>query len=681
MSPATSAPVAEALKLEGVSVALSRRNGQVPILREVSFTVAPGEVVGLVGESGCGKSLTALTVLGLSPPVMKVTAGRVLIQGQDVLRAARRELQAIRGLRVGMIFPDPASALDPLMRVGAQVEEPLAVHHLGTPPERRLRVEELLGYLGFRDRLHVGRRYPHELSGGMQQRIAIAGALAARPGLIVADEPTTALDAAMRSQILRLLVNERANGTTGVLVISHDIGAVGQVADRMIVMYGGRVVEAAPASELLSHPRHRYTKALMDIFAARHRRAMDDSDLPTIPGHVPSPGEVDAGCPFAPRCVAAVPKCREVMPPHEAAGAAHSVACWNPVPAVVHMDVAFGDEPAGRSVPPTLASIDEAAQRRVGGSAPAPGRDPLLVFASVSKSYGGKGFGSRRAPIEALSRVSLSVAEGEVLGIVGETGSGKSTLGRLALGLERPTDGSVSFRGLALDRLGPRRLRALRKEIQPVWQDPYGALNPRMRVDEIIAEPYIVHEHLSGSEARKRAGPLLQMVGLDAAMGRRYPHEFSSGQRQRIVIARAIALSPKFLVCDEPLAALDISVQAKILNLLRRLQMDLGLTYLFISHDLWATRLIATRIAVLYRGRLVELGPASAVMERPAHAYTQKLVAADSLAKQEWQATPESAESDTEPGEEVPGWRQVGPEHWAASHQVALSSVAPTDGT
>ncbi len=660
----------EALTVKGLSVSLRRRQGDLPILREVSLDVGAGEVVGLVGESGCGKSLTALTVLGLSPPVMKVTAGKVLIRGQDVLRARRRQLQTIRGLQVGMIFPDPSAALDPLMRVGTQVEECLTIHRVGSRTERRERVGALLTHMGLPHHLNVSRRYPHELSGGMQQRVVIAGALAASPGLIIADEPTTALDAAVRSQILRRLADERRNGITGVLVISHDLGAVARVADRLIVMYGGRVVESAPTAQLLSHPRHRYTRALMDIFAGRQMRLPRDADLPTIPGHVPSPGEVGAGCPFVARCAAATPVC-ELMPPLEATDPAHTVACWHPVAAENdEARVALGSQAPGAAIPSVTVTVDVAAASDE-ADAPVSERKPILTVDRVSKKYGDQGLGSRRAPIWALNQISLSVAEGEVLGVVGETGSGKSTLGRLALGLERPTEGTVSFRGLGLASLPSARLRALRREMQPVWQDPYAAMNPRMRVDDIVSEPFIVHEHMSGPQARARVESLLHMVGLDAAMGRRYPHELSSGQRQRVVIARAVALQPRFVVCDEPLAALDVSVQAKIINLLRRLQIDLGLTYLFISHDLWATRLIASWIAVLYRGRMVELGPSEAIMEHPVHPYTRMLITAEV----DDRALTEDADWESSGSTEASEWRVVGPDHWAALGDGAAEAV------
>ncbi|MFF2658616.1 ABC transporter ATP-binding protein [Kitasatospora sp. NPDC058032] len=496
----------------------------------VGFDLAAGDTLGLVGESGSGKSTTALALLHMLPAGGRITGGSVQLAGQDLAALPESALRAVRGRRIAMVFQDPMSSLNPVLTVGRQLDEALRAH--GRNPDKReraTRAVELLDLVGIPDAAGRLRDHPHQFSGGQRQRIMIALALANDAEVLVADEPTTALDPTVQQQILRLLTRINRETGTALVVISHDLGVIAQTCRRLLVMRHGRVVESGATAEVLGSPRHPYTEQLL----------------------------------------AAVPRLEA-----PSAAAANS----------------------------------------------APGTEPLLTVTGLRKTYG-----SRRRAVTALDGVDLVLHPGETLGLVGESGSGKSTLARALVQVHAPTGGEIRFRGREFGRGGERDAR---REVQLVFQDPYASLNPRMTAGQIIAEPLIAHGLGDRAARARRVTELLEQVGLDPDSAERHPRAFSGGQRQRIGIARALAPEPSVLICDEPVSALDVSVQAQVLDLLARLQRELGLALLFIAHDLAVVRQVSHRIAVMHRGRIVETGPADRVVTAPEHPYTTELLAA-----------------------------------------------------
>ncbi|MEU9074618.1 dipeptide ABC transporter ATP-binding protein [Kitasatospora sp. NPDC004745] len=491
----------------------------------VGFELAAGDTLGIVGESGSGKSTTALALLRMLPPGGRITAGSVELAGRDLAALPEEELRAVRGRRIAMIFQDPMSSLNPVLTVGRQLDEALRAHGSRPRAERAARAAELLDLVGIPDAAGRLRDHPHQFSGGQRQRIMIALALAHDAEVLVADEPTTALDPTVQRQILRLLTRINRETGTALVVISHDLGVIAHTCRRLLVMRGGRVVERGDTADVLGTPRHPYTRELL----------------------------------------AAVPRL---------------------------------DEPSAAAANST------------------PGATPLLTVSGLGKTYG-----SRRRSVTALHGVDLTLHPGETLGLVGESGSGKSTLARALVGAHQPSAGRIRFRG---EEAG----RAPHREIQMVFQDPYSSLNPRMTVGRIIAEPLIAHRLGDRERRAARVAELLTQVGLDPSAADRHPRAFSGGQRQRIGIARALAPEPSVLICDEPVSALDVSVQAQVIELLARLQRELGLAVLFIAHDLAVVRRVSHRIAVMHRGRIVETGPADRVVTAPEHPYTAELLAA-----------------------------------------------------
>ncbi|RCG20051.1 ABC transporter ATP-binding protein [Streptomyces diacarni] len=579
----------------------------------VSLRLAPGEALGLVGESGSGKTMTALSVLGLLPPGARVTSGRVLLEGTDLAAAPDQVLRRIRGEAVGVVFQDPLSSLNPTMTIGAQVAEPLLLHRGVSRAEARERAVETLRLVGLGQPGERMRNYPHQLSGGMRQRVAIAMALVCEPKLLIADEPTTALDVTTQHQILELIGELRERLGMALILVSHDLGVIARRVDRVAVMYAGKVAEQAPVARLFTSPRHRYTQALFD--ALPERAAGTSRPLATIPGLPPSLTRRPAGCRFAPRCAYATDVCRTEEPAPRPADdeGVHTYACFHPA------------DPAARPAAPGEARPAEDAPASPGTDA-----DVLLDLDDVRREYPlhSSPFTRRRDRrlVSAVAGVSLTVRRGETFGIVGESGCGKSTLGRLAVGMEKPTGGSVRFEGDDLATLDRAHLRAHRRRVQLMFQDSYAAMDPRMRVGAILREPLVVQGVGDRAAQEERVRGLLDEVGLERGAVHRYPHEFSGGQRQRLGLARALALAPSLVVADEPVSALDVSVQAQILNLMRDLQREKGLSYLFISHDLAVVRYLADRVGVMYLGSLVETGPAAEVFARPLHPYTRGLL-------------------------------------------------------
>jgi peptide/nickel transport system ATP-binding protein len=599
------------LSVSDLSVTFPTEDGDVFAVRGVSFDVAAGETVGIVGESGSGKSVTTQAVLQLVSGA--VVGGQAFFDGVDLLSLPARRMERIRGARIAMVFQDPLSSLHPQYTVGWQIVEAIRAHEsIGREGARR-RAVALLEEVGIPDPSRRVDDYPHQFSGGMRQRVMLAMALALRPELLIADEPTTALDVTVQAQLLDLLARLQREHGTALVLVTHDLGVIAQVADRVLTMYAGRIVEEATAGEVFAAPHHPYTRGLLSCIPGAATRG---SALVPIGGQPPSMLGLPQGCAFAPRCPYVERRCREALPPLRELSTSHRSECVLPGEFAVAR-ATVGAEAGDRA--------DE-----IEGSA---GNDPPLVrVAGVVKHFAGRrrGVFGKAPSIRAVDGVDLEIRRGETLGLVGESGSGKSTLARLVAGLLPPTAGTVEIDGADLARLGREELRSLRREVQVVFQDPYGSLNPRRRVGSIIADPLVIHgrprSSVPKSSVRSRVQQLMELVGLNPEHYNRFPAAFSGGQRQRIGVARALALEPKLVICDEPVSALDVSVQAQIINLLKRLQHELDLTYLVVSHDLGVIEHIADRVAVMYLGRIVEVADADELFNRPRHPYTRALL-------------------------------------------------------
>ena len=591
---------------------LGVRVGDVDLVSDVTFSIGRGERVGLIGESGSGKSLTGLSLLGLLPEDL-VAAGSVRLPAPDleIVGAGDLALSRVRGRDVAMVFQEPMTALNPTMRVGDQVAEALLIHR--TVPDRaaaRQRTIDLLGQVRLPDPADTARAYPHQLSGGQRQRVVLAIALANDPALLVCDEPTTALDVTVQALVLDLIVRGVEARDAALLLITHDLSVVAMACERVLVMYGGRIVEAGPVEEVFRRPRHRYTEGLLSASDLTRRAGRR---LRTIPGSVPAAGEFPDGCVFRNRCAFATEECA-VRPAWAGPDASSGYACHHPA----------GDWPAVSSDPEPSDSV-----RGDGHSHDhlVRGGQPVIVVEDLVRDYQRPRTSLTRPGrvVHALAGVSFEVRAGERFGIVGESGCGKSTLLRLLAGLDRPTSGRVVVEGTDIAPLPERRLRFLRDRLQMVFQDPMSSLDPRMRVRDIVAEPLVAQ----GSRApEERVSQLIREVGLPETAVHRYPHQFSGGQRQRISIARALAPSPGILLADEPVSALDVSVRAQVLNLISELVDELELTLVFVSHDLSVVRHLCDRVAVMSAGEIVETGSVEQVWSAPQHPYTQRLLAA-----------------------------------------------------
>ena len=602
---AADAGKAPLLSVRGLVTEFATRVGTFSAVNDVSFELARGEVLGVVGESGSGKSVTGLSLLGLVDHPGRIVAGEVIFGGRDLTSLDSRALRDLRGNRIAMIFQDPMMTLNPTLSVETQMVEALRAHRKISHKEARARAVEALAKVGIPSAHERIGAYPHQFSGGMRQRVAIAIALLNDPDLIIADEPTTALDVTIQAQILHEVKKICRERGTALIWITHDLSVVAELADRVAVMYAGRIVEAGSTDDVLDLPQHPYTRGLLDsVPAAAHAARLRE-----IGGTAPSPLSLPAGCPFRSRCFKAAPECEETPAMRPAEGS--MVRCHFPM---------------GRTLPPVREAAPDRAPR---GREP---RKPILELAGVSKTFSthvdllmraAKLLGAkvREDTVHAVDNVTLTVGKGEVVGLVGESGCGKSTLARLAAGVMPPDDGTLSFEG---HRTGPDGAGL---KVQMVFQDPLSALNPRLRVKRIVGEAVKVHKVVPNREQEAHLDNLLERVGLSPEYKRRLPHQFSGGQRQRIVIARALAVKPDVLICDEAVSALDVSIQAQILNLLMDLRDELGLSILFISHDLGVVRHIADRICVMYLGRIVEEAPADELFAAPNHPYTQALMA------------------------------------------------------
>ncbi|WP_214410231.1 dipeptide ABC transporter ATP-binding protein [Sphaerisporangium fuscum] len=600
------------LRLRQVSTDIALRRGTVHALDGVDLDVRQGEILGIVGESGSGKTMTALSVMGLLPAGGAVTGGRILFGGRDLLSLPATEARRVRGVEMGMVFQDPLTSLNPTMRIGTQVAEPLRVHRGIGKAEARERAIDMLRRVGMPRPEKIVDDYPHQLSGGMRQRVVIAMALISSPRLLIADEPTTALDVTTQRQILELIDDLREEFGMAVILVTHDLGVIAGHADRVAVMYAGRVVETTSTEQLFRSPRHRYTEALMEALpesAVRGNGA--DERLYSIPGLPPDLSRPLTGCRFAPRCRFATEECRTTDV--ALSDGEHRFACLHPVTPVT-------------LAPPVRAAADPSPAARSSEPA-APGA--VLSVRELVKDYestAGGALGRVTGRVSAVAGVSFDVRPGETFGLVGESGCGKSTVGRLVVGLENPTSGQILLDGADVATLDRRQRRRTQRQIQLMFQDSYAAMNPRMRIDAILTEPLDIQQEGDASSRRARVAGLLDQVGLSRRVLERYPHEFSGGQLQRIGLARSLALKPRLIVADEPVSALDVSIQAQVLNLMRDLQRELGVAYVFISHDLSVVDYMSDRIGVMYLGKLVEVGPAGEVVRRARHPYTQALI-------------------------------------------------------
>jgi peptide/nickel transport system ATP-binding protein len=599
------------LQLHHVDTDIALRHGIVHALDDVNLEVRPGQTLGIVGESGSGKTMTALSVMGLLPPGGNVVGGQILFEGRDLRSLPPDEVRRIRGVRMGMVFQDPFTSLNPTMRIGVQVAEPLRVHAGVGKAQAREQTIDILRRVGMPRPNKIVDNYPHELSGGMRQRVAIAMALICSPRLLIADEPTTALDVTTQRQILELIDDLREEFGMAVILVTHDLGVIAGRADRVAVMYAGRVVETATTGELFRSPRHRYTEALMAALPESvTRQTAARGRLYSIPGMPPDMSRPLTGCRFAPRCRFASQECRTTDVTLSADE--HQHAC-------VHPATGTTAAPAGRtaSVPSPEAGPSE------------PASEAILSIRGLVKNYEATTGGVLRrvcGQVSAVAGVSFEVRPGETFGLVGESGCGKSTVGRLVVGLEEPSGGQIVLDGTDIATLNRRERRRMHRQVQLMFQDSYAAMNPRMRVDAILTEPLEIQQVGDASARRARIATLLDQVGLSRRVLERYPHEFSGGQLQRIGLARSLALQPRLIVGDEPVSALDVSIQAQVLNLMQDLQRELGLAYVFISHNLSVVDYMSDRIGVMYLGKLVEVGPAHDVVRAARHPYTQALI-------------------------------------------------------
>jgi len=581
------------LSVQQLTVDFHAQRGHTRAVADVSFEVGRGEVVAIVGESGSGKSVTSLALLGLlAKPAARIAQGTARFASEklgeiDLLQLTEVQLQQVRGNDISMIFQEPMTSLNPVLTCGYQVVEALLLHTALVPKEAEARTIELFTEAQLPRPAQIFKAYPHEISGGQKQRVMIAMAMACRPALLIADEPTTALDVTVQAKILQLIRDLRRDYGTAVLFITHDLGVVAEIADRIIVMYRGKVVEQGTVLDIFTKPQHPYTRGLL---ACRPRLSIGKARLPVVADFM----QVDAAGNFIAR------------------------------PAMVReelLQTAFAELRTKSDTSKTF----PVEQTRSTAVEPLLQVEDLRVYFPVRKGF----FARTTEVVRAVDEVSFTIYPGETVGLVGESGCGKTTLGRTLLRLTEPTAGRILFEGTDLAALPAGELRHRRREFQLVFQDPYAALNPMLTVGEAILEPLQVHG-VGGSRAeqRARARELLRTVGLSDDAEQRYPHEFSGGQRQRICIARALALRPKLIVCDESVSALDVSVQAQVLNLLNDLKRELGITYLFITHDLSVARFMSDRLLVMSQGKIVESGPAAEVYANPQHPYTQQLLAA-----------------------------------------------------
>jgi peptide/nickel transport system ATP-binding protein len=592
------------LSVNNLRVQFTSRDSVATAVDDFSISINTGECVGLVGESGCGKTTTGLAIMRLLPPNGHIASGNVVLDGVDLATLSEKEMQGQRGRSVALIPQDPMSSLNPTTKIGRQIGEGLRIHEGATKEEARKRALDVLEMVEMPNPAERLNQYPFELSGGLRQRVIIAMGLVCRPKLLIADEPTTALDVTIQAQILDILDGLRRELDMAILLITHDMGVIAGRTDRVVVMYAGKKVEEATTTELFHKMHHPYTQAL--LASMPNLENTTKHQLKSIAGMPPSLTREIVGCRFAPRCVYATDLCTSEDPPLTDENG-HLYACFHPVPGPAAVEILSHETVVGRA---------------------ASERNELAKVTGLVKEFPIKGGLVRHkvGVIHAVSDVSFTVTEGETLGLVGESGCGKTTIGRMLVGLETLTGGEIHFDGKLVSAKGHKPSRVDRRDRQMMFQDPYSSLDPRMKVAQILGEPLMIQHQGTKAQQRARVDELLMQVGLDRLAADRYPHEFSGGQRQRIGFARALALNPRLIVADEPVSALDVSIQAQILNLMKDLQREHHLSYVMISHDLAVVYYMADTIAVMYLGKIVEIGDAESVFRTPAHPYTQGLL-------------------------------------------------------
>jgi peptide/nickel transport system ATP-binding protein len=590
--------------------------GVVRAVDGVSFELRAGEALGIVGESGSGKSVSALSIMRLLEDGAEIAGGEIIFRGRNVLALRGQELRQLRGGDIAMIFQDPMTSLNPVLRIARQLIEGLLVHGRYTARSARERAVGLLGRMGITSPERAIDAYPHEFSGGMRQRVMLAMGFGNEPSLLIADEPTTALDVTIQAQILDLLRELNADFGAAILLISHDLGVIANVCARVVVMYAGEVVEEGTTGDLLSEPHHPYTWALLNAVPRIDRHVSGQKRLTTIEGAPPDPLAHPPGCRFAPRCPFRIEKCDQ-HPDLLPTGPTRCARCWvaqagqRPPPPAAVTEVEVGAETRPDSAPNLAVPILEV--------------EGLVKHFPLRRATP---FSPKRA-VHAVDGVDFMARRGETVGLVGESGCGKSTIARLITRIHEPTAGVVRFEGRDISHASRAEIRPLRRRMQMIFQDPYASLNPRMTVGEILAEPLAFHGITEGPRAtRERVQELLALVGLSPRAADSYPHEFSGGQRQRIGTARALAVEPALIVADEPISSLDVNIQAQIINLFVDLQERFELTFLFIAHDLAVVRHISDRIVVLYLGKVMEVASAAALFAEPLHPYTVSLISA-----------------------------------------------------
>jgi peptide/nickel transport system ATP-binding protein len=613
--------MAELLEVRDLEVKYYTRAGILTALREVNFSVRQGEIVGVVGESGCGKSTIAGAVMQLLPLNGRNSRGQVLFKGQDLCKASSEELRRLRGRDISMVFQDAMTSLNPVFDIETQMLDILRAQNPGkSKGELRHTALAMLDRVGIPDAAQRIKDFPHQFSGGMRQRIMIAMALMANPALLIADEPTSALDVTLEAQILELIRGLRAELGTAILYISHDLGVIAQLCDRVIVMYAGNIVERGDALAVFERPQHPYTRALLAAHPSHKRRL---NRLLAIPGRVPSLKDLPLGCKFADRCTYRRQLCSESEPGYITIDEGHVVLCHR---------LTFGDVANA----PAIVSISASAAP--GAVAPAAAEafqtDGSVLVATQSLHTHFKDrlslpeqlIGRHPGYLRAVNGIDLNIRRGETVGLVGESGSGKTTLGKTILRLIKSSGGRILFEGQDITTLNEKEVRPMRARMQMIFQDPVSSLSPRMKVADLLMEPFRIQG--VSANPNEKVPQLLEMVGLAAEQADKYAHELSGGQARRVGIARALALNPEFMVADEPTSGLDVSVAASLLNLLKDLREQLGLTYLIITHNLNVIGFIANRVGVMYLGRLLELGPTDEIFEHPAHPYTEALLMA-----------------------------------------------------
>ena len=612
------------LDVQGLEVVYHTQTGPLKALHDVNVSVRPGEIVGVVGESGCGKSTIASALLRLLPSNGEITAGRMLFKGKDLRSLDAEALRGLRGDDIAMIFQDPMTSLNPAFTIETQMVDVQKYHQTGQPaatPQLRRTAIEMLGQTGIPDPDQRIKRYPHQFSGGLRQRIMIAMALISEPGLLIADEPTSALDVTLEAQILELIKQLREKHGTSILFISHDLGVIAQLCDRVVVMYAGRTVEQGDVYSLFGSPKHPYTRALL---ASVPSRLHQGQRLATIPGRVPSLSMLPPGCKFVDRCALARSICHQ-LEPAELPVDGHQVRCH-----IYNSESGYGQEPALAAAPVTEIEIDALPTPPAPKDGPS---DPVLLrLRNLSTNFYEPRstidtlLRRQRKAVHAVDGVDLDIMRGEVIGLVGESGCGKTTLGKTILRLIQPTAGQIIFDGADITHASIATLQGLRGRMQMIFQDPCSSLSPRLPVSYLLTEPYRIHH--TPPEERYDVTQLLAMVGLSDEQATKYAHQMSGGQARRVGIARALALHPEFLIADEPTSGLDVSVGASIMNLMKDVGKRLGLTYLIITHNLNVVGYIADRTAVMYLGRMVEVGRTNGIFSAPCHPYTLALLSA-----------------------------------------------------